>query len=358
LFPRIFGSGPAPTLEPPGQTSAQARRWTRRLRWLAWLLPIALSLSIYIFVWQRVALGLPESDVQQANNLLLYGLLASTGLGIFIYQVQIILARQVAASVELERRVEERTRHLTQALEQLDHQNQALLALDKQKSEFVTLVSHELRAPLTNINSGLELLLKQEYGLAPPVRDALELVAAEGQRLTHFVESILDVSAFEAGQLPMAPGPASMAAAIQRVTGQFAPKLAAGRLTTQVAPDLPAAQGDERYLQSVVFHLVDNALKYAPGAPVTVAAQSDGNGWIEMRVTDGGPGLPPEAAARLFTKFERLNARDSQAVYGHGLGLYMCRRIVEACHGEISVESVVGQGTTFAVRLPVWQEAA
>ena len=359
MLPRIFGGQQAAVPpEPPSQASDQARRWTRRLRWLAWLLPIALSLSVYAFVWQRVALGLPAPDVAQANNLLLYGLLASTGLGIFIYQMQIVLARQLAASAELERRVEERTRHLTRALEQLDRQNQALLALDRQKSEFVTLVSHELRAPLTNINSGLELLLRQEAGLADPARTSLELVAAEAQRLTHFVESILDVSALESGQLPIEPGPASLAAAIRRVTGQFAPNLPPGRLTTDLAPDLPAAIGDERYLQSVVFHLVDNALKYAPSGPITVTAQAADADWIEMRVSDCGPGMPPEAAARLFNKFERLAARDSQAVYGNGLGLYMCRRIVEACRGVIEVESVEGQGTTFVVRLPIWQGAA
>lgn len=327
------------------------------LRWLAWLLPVTLSLGVYAFVWYRIVRGQDAPGLQQANNLLLYGLVASSLIGIFIYQMQLILAQQVAASAELESKVEERTAHLTAALGQLDRQNQALLALDQQKSEFVTLVSHELRAPLANINGGLELLLSQERDLPTRARDSLRLVASEGQRLTHFVETILDVSALESGQLPIESGPASVAAAIHRAADQFLPGEPPGRLTTQVPAGLPSARADERYLQSVIFHLVDNALKYAPAGPVTVAAQQASDGWIELRVSDCGRGLSAQETALLFTKFERLNALDSQAVYGHGLGLYMCRRIVEACHGEITVESIEGKGTTFLVRLPIWREA-
>jgi signal transduction histidine kinase len=345
---------------PPARVSATARKWSRWLWWMAWLLPVALSLGVYLFVWRGVARGLPAADVQQADNLLLIGLVVSTLVGVFIYQVQIILARQLAASAELERRVEERTRHLRQALEQLDRQNQELLALDQQKSEFVTLVSHELRSPLASINGGLELLLRREQDLPPRAREALGLVAAEGQRLTHFVRTILDVSALESGQLPLELGPASLAAPVRRVGEGFASSHAAQRLSLDIPDDLPLVLGDERYLQSVIFHLVDNALKYAPEGAVTVAAQACPDGWVELRVSDQGPGLPPEAEARLFEKFERLSAKDSQAVYGHGLGLYMCRRIVEACSGEIRAEATPkdGRGASFVVRLPAWQEAS
>jgi signal transduction histidine kinase len=144
------------------------------------------------------------------------------------------------------------------------------------------------------------------------------------------------------------------------VAVQLPPAQAGGRLAVDLPPDLPRVVGDVRYLQSVVFHLADNALKYAPEGPVQVAARACPDGWVELRVSDQGPGLPPGAAARLFGKFERLSAGDSQSVYGHGLGLYMCRRIVEACRGEIraDLERAPGQGAAFIVRLPAWQEAS
>jgi signal transduction histidine kinase len=337
----------------PVKAIANARLWQRWLRWMAWLLPVLISLSVYAYVWYALVVpGDTIAELKEANVTLLVGAAASLIVGIFIYQIQTVLAQQVATSAELEKKVQERTRSITEVMMKLDEQNKALLALDKQKSEFVTLVSHELRAPLTNINGGLELLLSREQDLSPRTRTTLNLVSAEAQRLTRFVETILDVSAMEAGQLPVVIGPAPVAAAIRHVVGQF-PNLPPGRLTTEVEADLPLALADEHYLQSVLFHLVDNALKYAPDSPVRVVARA-GNGLVEIRVTDRGVGVPLTAAARLFDKFERLDVQDSQSVYGYGLGLYMCKRIVQALNGDIALESAEGQGATFVVQIPAW----
>lgn len=354
MFSRLFRKSKQPAVDRPAdEVIATARLWLRWLRWLAWLLPVAISVGVYVYVWYALVIpGDTVAELREANTTLLYGAVASLLVGLFIYQIQLVLSQQVAASAELEKKVEERTRHITEVMTKLDEQNKALLALDTQKSEFVTLVSHELRAPLTNINGGLELLLSREQDLSPRTRTTLRLITAEAQRLTHFVETILDVSAMESGQLPVVIGPVSVGAVIRHVVGQF-PSLPAGRLTTDVETDLPMALADEHYLQSVVFHLVDNALKYAPDNPVQVTGRA-GGGWVEVRVADRGPGVPAEAAARLFDKFERLDARDSQTVYGYGLGLYMCKRIANALNGDIKLESAEGQGATFIVRIPAW----
>ena len=341
--------------KPPEQVISTARHWQRLLLWSAWLVPIFLSVGTYALVWYSVILpGRTIAELREASSIIFYGALASIVIGILIYQVQSILAQQVATSTELERKVQERTRYITEVMLKLDGQNKSLLAFDQQKSEFVTLVSHELRAPLTNINGGLELLLSREQDLSPQTRATLQLVSAEAQRLTHFVEMILNISAMESGQFPMVIEPVSVTGVIQHVIGQF-PNLPPGRLTMEVGKDLPLALADAHYLKSVLFHLVDNALKYAPEDAVQVKAESVDNR-VELRVIDHGPGVASETVARLFDKFERLEARDSQSVYGYGLGLYMCKLIVESLKGDIIVESTPIQGATFIVRIPVWED--
>lgn len=356
MFSRLFRSvnPSASGKRPPVESIQSARKWQYRLRWLAWVVPVVISLGTYAVVWYQLVLPSQTiADLQRASNAIFISALAALVVGIFIYQIQLVLSQQVATSAELERKVEERTRHITEVMTQLDEQNRALRALDQQKSEFVTLISHELRAPLTNINGGLELLLSRDPDLSTSSRETLGLVTAEAARLTRFVETILNVSAIESGQLPTIIGPVSVAKVVRHVVGQFQ-TLPANRLVIAISDDLPPAMADEHYLQSVIFHLVDNAIKYAPDGSVWITAVPH-EAHIQIRVTDSGPGVSPEDAARLFTMFERLNARDSQLVYGYGLGLYMCKRLMQALNGDIWLDSEMTPGATFVLRLPGWQ---
>lgn len=346
---------PGSTVNPPLKAIQSARQWQRRLRWLAWLLPVLISLGAYGAVWfWFLRPGESMAELRQASNIIFFAALGALLLGLFIYQIQLVLSQQVATSAELERKVDERTRHITEVMTQLDEQNRALRVLDHQKTEFVTLISHELRAPLTNINGGLELLLSRDNNLSESSRDTLTLVTAEAARLTRFVETILNVSAIESGQLPTVIGPVSVASAVRHVVGQF-PNLPENRIVIAVSNDLPPAMADEHYVQSVIYHLVDNAIKYAPEGSVWITALTR-DGRVETRVTDSGPGVSPENAARLFTMFERLDARDSQFVYGYGLGLYMCKRLMRSMNGDIWLDSEVKPGATFVVSFPIWQE--
>ena len=261
-----------------------------------------------------------------------------------------------ALNAQLEQKVQEKTRSLSEAYEQLAQHNQSLQALDRLKSEFVSLVSHELRAPLTNIGGGLELVLMSPERLPPPTRQALVLVQSEIARLTQFVETILDVSALEAGRLPLYPAPLSLyrAAATVRekfATGQPGAEPCDGRLCFNLAPGLPMVLADERGLTSVLFHLVDNAVKYAPESIIEVEAHVAEHR-VLVSVTDHGPGIPPELRANLFDRFQRLNAGDAQSVYGHGLGLYMVRRFLQAMGGDVSMETAPGGGARFTFWLP------
>jgi signal transduction histidine kinase len=263
-----------------------------------------------------------------------------------------------AMNENLERKVDEKMLSLSQAYAQLEQQNLTLQQLDRLKSDFVSMVSHELRAPLTNISGGIELVLTGP--LEEPVQQSLNLVQNEIHRLTRFVETILDLSALDAGHIPIYPAPVSVAEVAGGVQQQAARLPGGDRLVWRIPPDLPLALADERILTSIFFHLVDNALKYASQGPVLVTAEPQGDRILVM-VEDDGPGIPPEAIPLLFEKFQRLDTADSQTVYGHGLGLYMVRKLLQAMRGDIQAanrgdEGRLG-GACFTFWLPVFKES-
>ncbi len=257
-------------------------------------------------------------------------------------------------NAELEQRVAEKTASLSEAYQQLERQNLALQNLDRLKSDFVSLVSHELRAPLTNISGGIELLLLRSKRLPHETRQTLRLVQSEILRLTRFVESILDLSALDAGKMPLYLGPVSLYDAQEIVKRQFSHSPGFDRIRWEMPNDLPDFLADERALTSVLFHLLDNAVKYAPTGEIVVKAWVEGKqGFLEVR--DHGQGIPEEDIPLLFTQFFRSRVSDSQTIYGHGLGLYMVRRLLEAMNGTIKVRNLPEGGACFTCCLPVVQ---
>jgi len=256
-----------------------------------------------------------------------------------------------ALNVALEEKVEARTCELESMVADLAQLNEELQELDALKTEFVALVSHELRGPLTNIRIGVELLLNNYPDLTSSVCDSLNLVQAETERLATFVGTILDISALEAGRFPLRPIPLTLEQVARQVCTRF-PEFAGGeRLHLDIPADLPAVYADERGLSSTLFHLLDNALKYAPEGEVRVEAQVDGSK-VNIAVIDCGPGIPPEERERVFETFHRLDASDSKEVYGYGLGLPIAKRFLEAMGGEIRVEDAAGGGAKLVFWLP------
>jgi signal transduction histidine kinase len=265
--------------------------------------------------------------------------------------MQLIEARDrlLQLNADLEQKVIERTLTLAEANRRLEQQFAELQSLDQLKSEFVSLVSHELRAPLTNLNGGLELLLSRDEGLSLDSRETLALMSREARRLTHFVETILDLSAFEAGQLPVQIESMSLPEIIPAILEQFhgaAPR----RLSVDLPPNLPPVLADERGLRSAVFQLLDNAFKYAPESGVEISACPEAGG-VTLTIADHGPGIPQDLGAKIFERFHRLNTSDSQKVYGYGLGLHTTQRFVEAMGGQISLAATPGGGATFRIIL-------
>lgn len=264
-------------------------------------------------------------------------------------------------NLELETKVAERTAQLASASEELrrrnaelEKANQELQKLDELKSEFVSMVSHELRAPLTNINGSIELLLE---GDAPCYdrqhRELLQIVGEQSSRLTRLVQGILNVSRIEAGHLILQPQAFNIVGLIEKVIGVWESRGVPNRFIHPQIENLPSVWADRDRTEEVLFNLIDNAIKYSPeGAEIRIDANTDGQSVI-VSVSDRGMGIPPDEVEKIFDKFHRVERNDSMETYGHGLGLYICRRLVEAQGGHIGVESVLGEGSTFHFSLPL-----
>lgn len=309
-------------------------------------MPVLLTLS-------PVALGQPSLPLLAgiAHDL--------TGIKQRQQELQSALAEVAAARQELQRlndgleaKVLSRTQELQRTVADLARLNEELKALDKLKTEFVSLVSHELRAPLTNIRSGIELLLGGGPQLPQGVEETLSLVQGEAQRLTRFVESILDVSALEAGKFTLHPKAVDVRLAARSVVAGFSDPQARNRIRLVFPETMDDLSADESALQSVLLHLLDNAFKYAPEGVIEVRAEiCQGRG--EVRVRDHGPGIPESETERVFDIFHRLDSRDSREVYGHGLGLHLVRRLLQAMDGGIRAEHPADGGLCMVFWLPL-----
>jgi PAS domain S-box-containing protein len=266
-------------------------------------------------------------------------------------ELQVVYRQLEDLNAQLEQKVEERTHTLSEAYRQLEEQNKLLQELDQLKSDFVSMVSHELRTPLTSLNGGLELLLLQKARSVPD-RFTLALMKDEVGRLTRFVENILNLSATEAGRIRLDLAPVSLDEVLKTVCHKFGTTPGARQIQVRLPADLPCVLADESVLQSIFNHLLDNALKYAPESPVVVEAVRTRNR-VRVQVTDKGPGIPEAKRPLLFQRFQRLDAKDSQSVYGYGLGLYLSQRMLRAMQSDLAFEAPPEGGARFYFHLKV-----
>lgn len=263
-------------------------------------------------------------------------------------ELQVVYKRLEDLNTQLEQKVEERTSTLQEAYLQLEEQNRVLQGLDQIKSDFVSMVSHELRAPLTNLGGGLELLLSRNH--EPGDEKTLILIQAEIQRLTRFVENILNVSAMEAGRFVLQSKSLSLSEILIEVRSGWYNLPEVELIELEIPEELPLVYGDDNALRSVFAHLIDNAIKYAPQSVVQISAQLDGE-LVRVEVRDHGPGIPEEKQSLLFERFQRLEVKDSQSVYGYGLGLYLSQHLLRAMDSELHFETPKDGGARFYFHL-------
>jgi signal transduction histidine kinase len=268
-------------------------------------------------------------------------------------ELQVVYHQLEDLNDQLEQKVEQRTITLQAALSRLEAQNKMLQELDQLKSDFVSMVSHELRTPLTSLNGGLELMLNRKGGSISD-REPLVLMKNEIQRLTRFVENILNLSAMEAGRWEVQPIPVDISSLMVDIQKNLSATPGAERLKFSISEDLPQVFVDPGFLRSVFNHLIDNALKYTPSGTVTIETVLK-RGKIQIRVADLGPGIPLDKRPLLFKRFQRLDARDSQSVYGYGLGLYLSQRMLRAMGSDLALDKSYKKGACFYFNLQAVQ---
>jgi signal transduction histidine kinase/PAS domain-containing protein len=226
----------------------------------------------------------------------------------------------------------------------------------RQRDEFLSVASHELKTPLTPLSLKLQAFARSIN--APPdaqltqrlARDA-DVMRRQVKRLSELVNDLLDVSRISTGQLRLELEPVDLAALVREVAARFEPEAErVGCGLTVTTPSLVTGLWDRLRLDQVVTNLLSNALKYGAGTPVRVHVVSDTT-HVRLRVEDQGIGIPTEARERIFGRFER--AVSTRHYGGLGLGLYVTRQIVERLGGRVGVESQPGQGAAFTVELPL-----
>jgi signal transduction histidine kinase len=225
--------------------------------------------------------------------------------------------------------------------------------------ELRAIVSHlgdELSRTLSVLQQKFDRLMTDaSRSVTPDQRGHLRTMVALCDDMQRMIRSYEDYAEFVLGTVSLRLGPYSVGRLVRELDRQFAPAAAAHRRTWSCTLDGPegTVTVDGSRVQQVVGHLVTNALKFTPeGGRVTVSARVEGPRWF-VTVADDGPGIPAEAHARVFEPFFRLPRDERAAVPGHGLGLAVCRELVDRMSGEIALVSEPGQGTQVTINLPV-----
>lgn len=228
--------------------------------------------------------------------------------------------------------------------------------LEQMKSEFVAVVSHEVRTPLTAIQGSLELVLDERFfEMAPKMRELLNICQTNVGKLGLLINEILDFSKLEANRLSLSFSPVRVeevaAEVLTSMESIAEPK--AIRVRLDAADGLPEIQADRMRLGQILTNLVGNALKFTPsGGQVDVILDTAPDGGILCVVADTGPGIAPQHLGKLFQKFQQIDSSMTREQGGTGLGLVISKGLVEGHGGRIWVESELGVGSRFQFTLP------
>jgi signal transduction histidine kinase len=226
--------------------------------------------------------------------------------------------------------------------------------LDRLKSQLLSTVSHELRTPLASIKGFATTLLRQDVAWDEDTRrEFLAIIDQESDRLSELIGNLLDMARVEAGTLRVEPEPTNLRPIVTETVGTFRLMTSQHQFQIKMPRHVPQVMADPRRVRQVLRNLVENAVKYSPaGGPIVIAVEVHADA-VQIGVTDRGIGIQPEHLDRIFDRFYQVDNASTRKVGGSGLGLSICKAIVEAHKGRIWVESQVGIGSSFYLTLPV-----
>jgi signal transduction histidine kinase/HAMP domain-containing protein len=245
--------------------------------------------------------------------------------------------------------------YLEEQSDELTRLNEELAKANQLKSDFLANMSHELRTPLNSIIGFSDMLLTEEIGaLSAMQRDFLETVARNGRHLLALIGELLDLSKIEAGRLHLTLEPLDVGDLLREAAENMRSQTEQHRHRLEL--DLPAeplqVTADRTRVRQVLLNLLSNAIKFTPaGGHLRLVGRAE-NGGARIEVVDSGIGIAPDDQPRLFREFVQLDMSASRQYEGTGLGLALCRRLVELHGGRIGVESTPGRGSTFWFTLP------
>jgi PAS domain S-box-containing protein len=224
------------------------------------------------------------------------------------------------------------------------------------KANFLSTISHELRTPLTSILSTFELLLQNSLGdLNKDQREFISLSKEQSEFLLEMIENLLDLSALESQQIGLVKEPIELQA-IAVETSASAQKIAEAKglgLYLDVEPNLPKIMGDKRKIERMLNMLLSNAMKFTKQGEIRVKIRRHPEAGVHISVSDTGIGIAPDYFEKIFDKFFQIDNSSTREFGGFGVGLAICKAIVQAHQGRIWVESELHKGTTFHVVLPL-----
>jgi signal transduction histidine kinase len=227
------------------------------------------------------------------------------------------------------------------------------LELDELRADLTSMIFHDLRSPLGNIISSLEVLQVSLPADDEALQSVLAIAIRSSRRLSRLIESLLDLAQLETGQAVLRRTNGSIRALMAEALEEVHPfaESKGHSLQFSLATDLPAVDMDVDMIRRVIINLLDNAIKYTgPGGRITASARRE-DGDVVVSVSDTGPGIAPRDQQHIFDKFARIP--HAGQTKGLGLGLAFCRMAVEAHGGRIWVESRLGEGSSFSFSLPV-----
>lgn len=251
----------------------------------------------------------------------------------------------------LEARVEERTRDLAAAMQQLKTAKEAAEVAAQAKSNFLATMSHEIRTPLNAVIGTAELL--ETSGLAAEHRTSLATIRNSSEHLLSVINDILDYSKADAGRLQLALAPMRLDRVAQEAIDMAQSRLTESKVEVKLEATGPMkVMGDPHRVRQVLLNYLSNAIKFSPEGTIWVRVHGEGVGRgrirVRLSVQDPGIGIPPDKQAQLFQPFMQVASTSTRTAGGTGLGLAIVKRVVDAMGGSVSVESEPGKGSTFS----------
>lgn len=238
---------------------------------------------------------------------------------------------------------------------ELQQKNQILTEVEELKTNFLSMVSHDLKTPIARIQGMASILGENTENWSTKQKDALESVSRSAKELLDFVTSILDLGRIEANAIQLQLTSRDLNTLIQECVERLRPLAEAKNIELRLELEtLFSLKMDVGLIRQVIGNLIENAIKYSPkGTAVLISTEESEDGFVLLQVADQGRGIPAEETDYIFSKFYRSKDVKSSPIKGSGLGLYLAKYFIELHGGAISVESEVGIGSTFSVRLPM-----